>query len=223
MRAGRSAPFLFLLLLSLADGYSHSALARPRLSAFPSRIAAQPLLTQGLHHSCTTPRLALPRTRPPLCSGGASEAQSSKFKLYPSRWLQLGYLSVFALLSDWVCFSVAAEPDTWRAVYGNDPATLLDIFLFTNVLFCFLEPMIVRRLGLRSVIVGAAFVMTAGCFLRSGIPLTGAEPDYLQITAGTILVGAAQPMFQCTPPLLSATWFGADERALSTAVSLSLV
>jgi hypothetical protein len=31
---------------------------------------------------------------------------------------------------------------------------------------------------------------------------------------GTVLVGAAQPFFQCTPTLLSATWFGKDERAL---------
>ena len=38
---------------------------------------------------------------------------------------------------------------------------------------------------------------------------------------GTILVGAAQPFFQCTPPLLSANWFGADERALSTAVAIN--
>lgn len=35
------------------------------------------------------------------------------------------------------------------------------------------------------------------------------------------MVGAAQPFFQCTPPLLSATWFAADERATSTAVALN--
>ena len=34
-------------------------------------------------------------------------------------------------------------------------------------------------------------------------------------------VGAAQPFFQCTPPMLSATWFAADERATSTAVALN--
>ena len=35
------------------------------------------------------------------------------------------------------------------------------------------------------------------------------------------MVGAAQPFFQCTPPLLSAQWFGSDERATSTAVALN--
>lgn len=38
---------------------------------------------------------------------------------------------------------------------------------------------------------------------------------------GTVLVGFAQPFFQCTPPMLSATWFGSKERALSTAVALN--
>ena len=93
------------------------------------------------------------------------------YQLYPYRWVQLAYLSLLALLSDWVCFSVAAAPDTWEKAYGHDPATLIDVFLFTNVLFCLLEPAIVRRVGLRAVVVGAAFVMAAGCLLRSGVPL----------------------------------------------------
>jgi FLVCR family feline leukemia virus subgroup C receptor-related protein len=38
---------------------------------------------------------------------------------------------------------------------------------------------------------------------------------------GTVLVGAAQPFFQCTPPLLSTTWFAASEWATSTAVALN--
>eukprot|EP00435_Cladocopium_sp_Y103_P056463 s344_g19.t1 len=36
-----------------------------------------------------------------------------------------------------------------------------------------------------------------------------------------MLVAVAQPFFQCTPPLLSATWFAPDERALSTAVAIN--
>jgi hypothetical protein len=142
-------------------------------------------------------------------------------QLYPQRWVQLGYLATLALLSDWVCFSVAAAPETYVQTYAHDPATLIDIFLFTNVFFCFLEPMIVRRVGLRNCIVGAAVVMTAGCALRSGLPLSGSVPSYTPVVAGTILVGAAQPFFQCTPPLLSAMWFGAEERATATATAIN--
>ena len=41
----------------------------------------------------------------------AAEPPNQGFKLYPYRWVQLGYLSLLALLSDWVCFSVAAAPE----------------------------------------------------------------------------------------------------------------
>merc|ERR1719247_3837381 len=44
---------------------------------------------------------------------------------------------------------------------------------------------------------------------------------YSSVLAGTVLVGAAQPFFQCTPPILSATWFASDERALATATAIN--
>ena len=158
-----------------------------------------------------------------VMSGGAAEPNDGReFTLYPQRWVQLAYLSLLALLSDWVCFSVAASPETWESAYQHDPATLIDIFLFTNVLFCLLEPGIVRRFGLRQVICGAGVTMVCGCLLRSGIPFIGTElQPYNLVVAGTVLVGAAQPFFQCTPPLLSAKWFGADERALATAIAIN--
>ena len=173
---------------------------RPLAAATPPRLASPPVLNA----------VEPPGPTPP---GG--------YQLYPYRWVQLGYLSLLALLSDWVCFSVAAAPATWEAAYSRDPATLIDIFLFTNVFFCLLEPAIVRRFGLRSVVVGAAAAMTIGCAMRSGLPTTDVLQPYSYVVAGTVLVGAAQPFFQCTPPLLSATWFGADERALATAVAIN--
>ena len=48
----------------------------------------------------------------------------------------------------------------------------------------------------------------------------GLEP-YPLLVLGTILVGFAQPYFQCTPPMLSATWFASDERATATATALN--
>eukprot|EP00435_Cladocopium_sp_Y103_P044757 s2908_g12.t1 len=86
--------------------------------------------------------------------------------LYKQRWVQLAFLALLALLSDLVCFSVAATPGTWT----KDPASLIDIFLFTNVFACFIEPFVIRNFGLRTPIVGAAMLMAVGCWLRSGIP-----------------------------------------------------
>lgn len=165
-------------------------------------------------------------------------------KVYPQRWIQLGYLSVLALLSDWICFSVAAAPDTFEATWGHSAASLIDMFLFMNVASCFLVTDIVAKFGLQTAIQGAGVLMAVGCWFRSGFAFllpaaqafgwddiastliansdnpAGLVP-YPLVVVGTLLVGAAQPFFQCTPPLLSAQWFASDERATSTAVALN--
>ena len=148
-------------------------------------------------------------------------------QVYPQRWIQLAYLSLLALLSDWICFSVAAAPDTYETVYSHSAASLIDLFLFTNVASCFLVTDIVARIGLQRAIQGAALLMTVGCWLRAGVgflPFDGTDASlvsYPLIVAGTVMVGVAQPFFQCTPPMLSALWFPSSERATSTAVALN--
>ena len=165
-------------------------------------------------------------------------------KVYPQRWVQLGYLSLLALLSDWICFSVAAAPDTFEATWGHSAASLIDMFLFMNVASCFLVTDIVAKFGLQTAIQGAGVLMAVGCWFRSGFAFllpaaqafgwddiassliantdnpAGLVP-YPLVVIGTLFVGAAQPFFQCTPPLLSAQWFASDERATSTAVALN--
>jgi len=208
-------------------------------------------------------------------------------QVYPQRWTQLLYLSFLALLSDWICFSVAASPDGFEHAYpGASAANLIDIFLFTNVASCFLVTDVVAKVGLDKAIKGAAGIMTVGCLLRSGIPdlgwlenfgiglgngianaadgissstslaqtiseefievgqevinvlpdgitnlvdpstlteasrVAGLEP-YALLVLGTVMVGFAQPYFQCTPPMLSATWFASNERATATATALN--
>merc|ERR1719487_2805311 len=56
---------------------------------------------------------------------------------------------------------------------------------------------------------------------RLGMGSMGLMPGYTDEVAGTVLVGAAQPFFQCSPPLLSATWFASSERALATATAIN--
>eukprot|EP00977_Amphora_coffeiformis_P011245 scaffold2707_cov169-Amphora_coffeaeformis.AAC.1 len=151
----------------------------------------------------------------------------TKPQVYPQRWVQLAYLSALALLSDWICFSVAAAPDVYEGAFQHSAATIIDIFLFTNVGTCFLVTDIVNRFGLQKAVQAAAVLMAVGCWFRSGtsfLPvIPGAEHlmSYTSIVLGTVMVGAAQPFFQCTPPVLSATWFAPSERATSTAVALN--
>jgi len=145
-------------------------------------------------------------------------------QVYTQRWIQLGYLSLLALLSDWICFSVAATPEVYQTAFDHSASSLIDIFLFTNVASCFLVTDTVSKFGLETAIKAAAVLMSAGCWLRSGVSFLGATEHlvpYPLLVAGTVLVGAAQPFFQCTPPLLSAVWFAPQERATSTAVALN--
>ena len=151
----------------------------------------------------------------------------TKPQLYPQRWIQLAYLSALALLSDWICFSVAAAPAVYEDAFHHSAATIIDIFLFTNVGTCFLVTDIINRFGLQKAVQAASVLMAVGCWFRSGtsfLPvIPGAEHlmSYTSIVLGTVMVGAAQPFFQCTPPVLSATWFAPSERATSTAVALN--
>ena len=173
-----------------------------------------------------------------------------KPQVFQQRWVQLAYLSLLALLSDWVCFSVAAAPSTFEESFpGHSASSIIDIFLFTNVASSFLVTDLVAKYGLQRMIQGAALLMTAGCWFRSGLGFvptflndfwgthTGTgiggflanlfgltqSPlvDYNFVVAGTVMVGIAQPFFQCTPPLLSAMWFANNERATSTAIALN--
>jgi len=41
------------------------------------------------------------------------------------------------------------------------------------------------------------------------------------VRLGTVLIGLSQPMYQCTPALLSSTWFPHDERTIATAIALN--
>ena len=112
-------------------------------------------------------------------------------RVYPQRWTQLFYLSFLALLSDWICFSVAASPDSFEHAYpGASAANLIDIFLFTNVASCFLVTDAVARFGLDLCIKGAAGLMTLGCLLRSGVPDLS-WLDSVGLNLGTSIANAA--------------------------------
>ena len=157
----------------------------------------------------------------PCCEESNAISSDSPIRLYRSRWLMLALLSLLAMLSDWVCFSVAPIPGLTQLAYsGVHPASLVTLFLSTNVFFCLIEPIIVKRYGLRDTIVFGAMLMAIGCTLRSGLPgypTTSAGVVML----GTVFVGAAQPFFQCTPAMLAAEWFGPNERTLATTIAIN--
>jgi hypothetical protein len=78
--------------------------------------------------------------------GNAKPMYLMEPKVYPQRWTQLAYLRLLALLLEWICFSIAASPDSFKATFpGALAAHLIDIFLFTNVASCFLVMVVAAR------------------------------------------------------------------------------
>jgi len=202
-------------------------------------------------------------------SAGSSHSQQlQQPRVYSQRWTQLLYLSLLALLSDWVCFSTSSIPRAFAHAYpGHTSAGLIDIFLFTNVLSCLVVTDCIAKFGLMKCVKSCSILMMVGCWLRCGLGIVPATcdmlgirrhrhsrdnssdddmdsmitkliikllethyssgeiifglPNYTILTIGTILVGFAQPFFQCTPPLLSAMWFASNERATSSAIALN--
>ena len=148
--------------------------------------------------------------------------------VYWKRWLMLFYISILNLLSDWTCYSVAPIAVLTSEAFGYvNPQVLVTVFLLANAFSTALEPMILSRLGLRKTIVFGAGLLMLGSVIKSGgIPgvigttLNKGDGEW-RIYAGFILVGLSQPLYQCTPTLLSCSWFPEKERTLATGIALN--
>lgn len=171
-----------------------------------------------------------------------SNLQSYGYRVYKERWLMLFYLSLLNLLSDWAGLSVAPIATLTISAYSEDddsqdgstliqPEALVMVFLIASSIGTALEPWILGRLGLRRTIVLGAFANMIGSLVKSGglppLPLlsfpaltSGLSGTYA-LYVGFFFVGFAQPLFQCTPALLSASWFPEHERTLATSIALN--
>ena len=116
----------------------------------------------------------------------------------------------------------------------DDPDRLVTVFLFANALASAMEPAILGRLGLRKTVLFGAFVLMIGSMVKSGgikqrvIGPTGLEGEQEEeqsfiwrLYLGFFLVGLSQPLYQCTPALLSASWFPESERTMATGMALN--
>lgn len=167
---------------------------------------------------------------PSIPTGDSSyySSHTSYFKVYWQRWLMLLYISLLNFLSDWTCFSVAPIAVITSEAFGNiSPEQLVMVFLASNTIATAFEPTILARLGLRRTIVFGSFLLMTGSIIKSGgIPgIIGTELNAddarWRIFFGFSLVGLSQPLYQCTPALLSCSWFPEKERTFATGVALN--
>ena len=149
------------------------------------------------------------------------------YKVYNARWIMLFYMSILNLLSDWTCFSVAPIAILTLDAYGElDPESLVTVFLGANAVASAMEPAILGRLGLRRTVLFGAALLMIGSIIKSGGLFSsidaGEDEDITwRLYVGFFLVGLSQPLYQCTPALLSASWFPENERTMATGVALN--
>lgn len=151
--------------------------------------------------------------------------KEEEYKVYSTRWLMLLYMSLLNLLSDWTCYSVAPIALLTIQAFGDvDPESLVTVFLTANAVASAAEPAILGRLGLRRTVLLGAMLLMAGSIVKSGGLIVGGggsrslgdleeeEADETwRLYVGFFLVGLSQPLYQCTPALLSASWFPENE------------
>ena len=137
-------------------------------------------------------------------------------------------MSILNLLSDWTCYSVAPIALLTEEAFGEINAEqLVVVFLIANGMATACEPIILSRLGLRRTILFGSLLLMIGSIIKSGgmPPIIQADLKKGQgewrVYLGFFLVGLSQPLYQCTPALLSASWFPEAERTLATGVALN--
>lgn len=156
------------------------------------------------------------------------EGPAHGFKVYWRRWVMLFYMSLLNLLSDWTCYSVAPIAFLTREAFGSiDPEQLVVVFLVANAVATACEPIILARLGLRRTIIFGSLLLMLGSIVKSGglAPIIASTLEKgkgeWRVYLGFFLVGLSQPLYQCTPALLSASWFPEEERTMATGVALN--
>jgi sugar phosphate permease len=94
-----------------------------------------------------------------------------------------------------------------------------------NFLATIMEPKVVALYGLRGCVALGSVFLCLGSVIKAGFPASFFEHYFesntTPIIIGTVLIGLSQPMYQCTPALLSSRWFPHNERTMATSLALN--
>ena len=149
------------------------------------------------------------------------EERTKSPKFYSSRWIMLMYLTVLNILSGWTCFSIAPFSELAVVSLGIAPDDLVAAFFFANFVASALEPMVLRRMGLRQTVLLGALLLMMGNILNgasSGTSEIGF--DGRRAYLGFILAGLSGPLYRNTASVLITIWFPPTERRIATDVIL---
>ena len=143
-------------------------------------------------------------------------------KVYSSRWFMLLCLFLLNSLSDLTCFSIAPIAIITSRVLDVDAEMPVILFLSANVLGTFLEPVILKCLGLRRTILLGSLLLMIGNVVKSG---NGASVEVVKhfderdiLFAGFLIAGLSRPLYERTSMLAVNAWFPEWEKKFATDV-----
>jgi MFS family permease len=142
-----------------------------------------------------------------------------EFTLYRQRWFVLASYSVLSCSSAWMWITwspiAALLTELWD-VPLSAVAGLSGVYMYVYVPFSFVSlNLVVNHLGLRRGLILGGFLNATGAAIRYVY-----FDDYQSVYVGTLFCALAQTFTLSTPPLIAGSWFGADERATSTALGV---
>lgn len=149
-----------------------------------------------------------------------NDMQDKNYVVYQERWYMLACLSLLNLLSDWTCYSIAPIDSIVSDCYPTsyEKESLVTLFLMANAVASLCEPYILNRVGLRKTVLLGSILLALGSLFKGSLfgPMQVA-----QLRIAFVLCGLSQPLYQCTPAILSSTFFAEKERTFATSMALN--
>eukprot|EP01135_Chromosphaera_perkinsii_P011456 Nk52_evm32s2402 gene=Nk52_evmTU32s2402 len=152
--------------------------------------------------------------------GGGGEEGEVVIRVYSSRWIALGLFSILSMSNAimWISFATIADDVKERLSIGDGKLNLLStIYMIVYIPGLPVASFLIDRLSLGAGIWTGAILNAGGGWLR----FVGARnADYWTVFAGQFCCALAQTFILGIPAKVSAVWFPAHQRALSTGVAV---
>jgi len=145
-------------------------------------------------------------------------AYQHNYILYGKRWLILLLFSFVALQQCTVWITYGTLADSTQQYYKVSSATVNLLAAFGPIAFLPVtlhSSWAISALGLKKTVFIASLASAVGACMRS---LATSHETFWLVLVGQFLNAAAGPIVMTVPPTLSAIWFGAHERTLSTSI-----
>ena len=143
-----------------------------------------------------------------------------KYVVYKERWYMLACISLLNLVSDWTCYSIAPIEKIVSEYYPTsyEKELLVMLFLSANAVASLFEPYILQRVGLRNTVLLGSILLALGSICKGSLFGT-LHLSYLRLAF--VLCGLSQPLYQCTPAVLTSSFFAEHERTFATSMALN--